>query len=168
MVLLNDFKGQLAIEYIFWLGLSFILILSMVNMAMDSDELNMAITAARSGAIEGANMNSFAVFPEKSFSEYENHKERINFPSSIRILKIDAINCGFNSSYQKTKIQLIAHVSAPGISKKTYKDCLGSRINYYMRRSISKVFETENITNSLYNPAFSPKYVFTTADVRWV
>ncbi|MBU4535616.1 MAG: hypothetical protein KKF16_07310 [Euryarchaeota archaeon] len=167
-MLLNDFKGQLAIEYIFWLGLSFIVILSMVNMAMDSDELNMAITAARSGAIEGANMNSFAVFPEKSFSEYENHKERINFPSSIRILKIDAINCGFNNSYQKTKIQLIAHVSAPGIIQKTYKDSLGSRINYYMRRSISKVFRTENITNSFHNPAFSPKYVFTTADVRWV
>lgn len=168
MILSNDFKGQLAIEYIFWLGISFILILNMVNMATDSDELNRAITAARSGAIEGANMNSFAVFPEKSFDEYESNKERINFPSSIRILRIDAINCGFNGSYQKTKIQLIAYVSAPGISQKTYKDSLGSRINYYMRRSISKSFGTENITNSLYNPAFSPKYVFTTADVRWV
>jgi hypothetical protein len=48
------------------------------------------------------------------------------------------------------------------------RECIGDRINYYVRRSICKSFKTENLTNIYYNPAFSDNYFITTYDVGWV
>jgi hypothetical protein len=45
---------------------------------------------------------------------------------------------------------------------------MGDRINFNARKSIAQSFKTEKLTNALYNPVFSPKYVFTTADVKWI
>lgn len=45
---------------------------------------------------------------------------------------------------------------------------LGDRINFYARKSVAESFSTSNQTNKLYNPVFSSRYVFTTADVKWI
>ncbi len=164
----RDSKGQITIEFILWVGMILVIIVYSSSMVDDAHELNIAMAAARSGAVQGSNMNSFAIYPERAFLEYESSKERLNFPSSIKILRIETINYGFNSTYNRTRIQLRTHVYAPGITQKTYRDSLGSRINYYIRRSITHTFQTQNLTNNLYNPAFSSKYVFTTANVIWI
>lgn len=63
-------------------------------------------------------------------------------------------------------MQLKIHASTPSIDPDD-RGCVGDRINFYARKSISDVFNTQNLTNSLFNPAFSDRYVFTTADVVW-
>ena len=47
-------------------------------------------------------------------------------------------------------------------------DLIGDRINYNLRKSIALSFNSTKSTNKLYNPVFSPHYVFTTANVGWV
>lgn len=168
MNLFSDLKGQISMEYVLGIGLVLVIILNIAGMVNNSNELNLATSAARNGAMEGICRNNLALYPVDAFSEYDANKERLNFPSSIQIVGIETINQGFNHSYGKTKIQIRVYISAPGFTNKTYKNSLGSRINYHVRRSISKVFATENISNNLYNPAFSHNYVFTTAEVRWI
>ena len=68
----------------------------------------------------------------------------------------------------KTRIQLKVYASCPNIQTLEEKESIGDRINYNMRKSIVKSFKNENITNKLYNPAFSDSYSFTTANVEWV
>ena len=71
-------------------------------------------------------------------------------------------------SLNKTRIQLKVYASSPNIQTKEEKESLGERINYNMRKSIVDSFKSENISNKLYNPAFSDSYSFTTANVEWV
>ena len=54
-----------------------------------------------------------------------------------------------------------------GYTKKEL-DLIGDRINYNLRKSIALSFNSTKSTNKLYNPVFSPHYVFTTANVGWV
>ncbi|MDP3066635.1 MAG: hypothetical protein Q8N08_07850 [Methanobacteriaceae archaeon] len=44
---------------------------------------------------------------------------------------------------------------------------MGERINYYVRKGISETFQTEYLSNLAFNPVFSSKYYYTTADVAW-
>ena len=149
-------------------GMAFIITLMISSFIINEQELNTALGAARTGATDGKMINSFSIFPVETFNSYEREKPDLLSPSSVKIIKIEAINQGYNENYGKTKIQLRAFVSCQTVSKKEYRDSLGDRINFHMRKSITQCFLTENLTNGIYNPAFSPKYVFTTADVKWV
>jgi len=163
-----DLKGQISIEFMFLVGFAVTITLLVFSYALDANELNIAMTAARSGALEGTNINSFAVYSEITFKEYEIEKPRLLYTSNIKIVKIDYKNQGFSNVYKKTKIMLIIYASTPMLSSYADKNSLGDRINYNARKSITDSFKTHNLTNALYNPAFSNNYVFTTADVKWV
>lgn len=162
-----DARGQLPIEFLLLVGLSIVILFPLAISITDSAELNQAMSSARSGALEGAISNGFAVYPDESFKNYESGHQRLLNPSGVKIIKIDYIKEDFNPVYQKTHIQLKIHASAPSVKDKTDRNCLGDRINFYARKKISETFQTENLTNSLFNPAFSNKYEFTTADVCW-
>ncbi len=163
-----DSQGNIAIEYMLIVGMAFIISLMVLNFINTEQELNSALGAARSGAFEGINMDNFAIYPKEAFNSYETEKPTLISPLSIKIVKIEAIEQGYNNNYGKTKIQLKVFVSCPKALNNDEKDSLGDRINYNVRKSISMCFKTENLTNSIYNPAFSPKYIFTTADAKWI
>jgi uncharacterized protein (UPF0333 family) len=164
----NNEKGQLSLEYIFVMGFIFVISVTLVVYAADADELATAMAAARSGAIEGANMDCFAVYPEETFENNTYKHPRLTSPSNVKIVKVDYINQGYNSTYKKTKIQLRIWASAPSVEDGGDRNCLGDRINYHARKSICESFETQNLTSASYNPVFTRKYVFTTGDVKWV
>ncbi len=164
----NDRKGQLSIEYILVVGFVFVISVTVVVYAADAGELDTAMAAARSGAIEGANIDCFAVYPEKTFENNTDKHPRLISPSNVKIVKVDYINQGYNSTYKKTKIQLRILASAPSVEEAGDRNCLGDRINYYARENICKSFGTQNMTGLGCNPAYSKKYVFTTGDVKWV
>jgi hypothetical protein len=167
MFLFNDIKAQMTIEFILLVGFFIILIIPLAMHIIDSSELNQAMASARTGALEGAISDGLAVYPDDAYKDYSTEHMRLLSPSTVKITKIDYVNQGFNPTYQKTKIQLRIHVSSPNIVEKTDKNCLGDRINFYVRKKICQSFDTQNLTNSVFNPAFSNKYVFTTADVYW-
>jgi len=165
--ILLDKKGQLPIEFLLVVGFSVLVLMPMALSLSNAGELNQAMSAARAGALQGATSDSLAIYPEDTFRAYQREHQRLLNPSGVKIVKITYLNQGFNQSYQKTKIQLKIYASAPSVPDKTDRNCLGDRINFQARKKITESFNTENLTNSMYNPAFSQKYMFTTANVQW-
>ncbi|BAW31153.1 MAG TPA: hypothetical protein PLO64_05520 [Methanothermobacter sp.] len=161
-------RGQITGEYLLILGFIIPTILLLSYSISDNLELEMAIAAAKDGAIRGADTNELAIYPKDAYQEYENRKEVLLQPSSIQIIKLETVNEGYNETYGKYKIRLIVYAHLEREIPDDCKDSLGDRINYNIRRNICITFKTENITNDFYNPAFSYNYMFTTSDVRWI
>ncbi len=162
-----DIFGQITIEFLLIIGFSLIMILGTVSYIGNEIELIETMSTARSGAIEGANIDSFAIYPEDSFYNSIEKHPRILSPNQVKIIKIDYKNFGFNKYYNKTKIQIHITATAPTVNLED-KNPLGDRINFYTRKRICESFATSSQTNKEFNPAYSNKYVFTTAEVKWI
>ncbi len=167
MLVVDDVRGQYTIEFLIVVGVSLAIIIPLIISLADVNELNQAMTASRTGALEGALSDGLAIYPGDSFEHYETEHIRLLNPSSVKITKISYKNQGLSNAYNKTKIQLRIYASSPHIKDPKDRNCMGDRINYYARKKICESFQTENLTNSFYNPAFTDNYVFTTAEVRW-
>ena len=141
----------------------------LANVALDTNELNVAMTSARNGAFEGVSSNGLAIYPKESYDNYSKDpkKQSLMRMKNIKIVKITQSIKG-KDNFNRTRIQLKIYASSPDIKTKEEKESAGDRINYNLRKSIANSFKTENITNKLFNPAFSNKYSFTTANVIWV
>ena len=164
----NEYKGQTSIEFILLIGISFVLVLSLATFLNNENELNIAMASARNGAIEGANIDGVAIYPKNSFDDYILNNQILTYPNSIKIIKIEKINNGYHEVYNRTRIQLRIFASSPDLKRTTDKNSAGDRINYHARKSIANSFNTEHLSNNLYNPSFSKNYVYTTANVQWV
>ncbi len=162
-----DVDGQISAEFIMLTGFLLLATFSVALFIAHESELTQAMSAARSGASEGVIADTQAIYPDITFSNYSIERPNLINPSDIKIIKIDYLDQGYNPLYNRTKIQLRIYASGPPLNKNDL-NCLGDRINYHVRRSICEVFNTQNLTNSLYNPAFSDNYVFTTGDVQWI
>ena len=164
-----DNKGQITVELILILSFILIIIISITSIAGSANELNMAMLAAEQGALNGASGNGLAIFPQEAYKNYSSNidKQGILNPKNIHIINIKKTEKG-KDALNKTRIQLKVYASCPNIPTREEKESIGDRINYNMRKSIVKSFKNENITNKLYNPAFSDSYSFTTANVEWV
>ena len=164
-----DNKGQITVELILILSFILIIIISITSIAGSANELNMAMLAAEHGALNGASGNGLAIFPQEAYKNYSSNidKQGILNPKNIHIINIKKTEKG-KDALNKTRIQLKVYASCPNIPTREEKESIGDRINYNMRKSIVKSFKSENISNKLYNPAFSDSYSFTTANVEWV
>lgn len=162
-----DLEGQISAEFIMLAGFMLVVSCSVALSIGNESELTHAMAAARSGAAVGVIADSVAVYPDEAYADYTKEHKRLISPSGVKIVKIDHINQGFNPLYNRTKIQLRIYATGSNMNKSDL-NCLGDRINFHARRSICEVFNTQNLTNSFFNPAFSDKYVFTTGDVQWV
>lgn len=162
-----DNHGQISAEFLMIMGFVVVVSCSVIISAAEDSELTHVMAAARSGASQGAVADSLGVYSDDAFSGYLNDKSRLISPSSVKIVKVEYINRGFNRTYNRTLIQLRIYATSSRISASDQYN-LGERINYDARRSICKVFGTENMTNFYYDPAFSYKYVFKTLPVVWV
>lgn len=163
-----EIKGQISIELIMIIGFILLIILVIGSFVGTDNELNQAMSAARSGAIEGANTDSFAIYPEEAFKNYTVEHNRLLSTSSVKIIRINYTNQGFKDEYNKTKIQLQISASAPSVTDISDRNALGDRVNFYARKSICESFSTSEQTNEMFNPSFSNRYVFTTTDVTWI
>ena len=164
-----DNKGQITVELILILSFILIIIISITSIAGSANELNMAMLAAEQGTLNGASGNGLAIFPQEAYKNYSSNidKQGILNPKNIHIINIKKTEKG-KDALNKTRIQLKVYASCPNIPTREEKESIGDRINYNMRKSIVKSFKSENISNKLYNPAFSDSYSFTTANVEWV
>ncbi len=163
-----DLKGQISIEFVLIVAFALIIVFSVAPILGNDVELTQTMGAARNGAINGANVNSFAIYPDETFDIYSKENPRLLYPASVKIIEIDYKDYGFNATYNKTHIQLKITASSPSIKNLEDKNSMGDRINFYARKSICESSGTSNLTNKLFNPAITSRYVITTADVRWI
>ncbi|MEG3224270.1 MAG: hypothetical protein BME94_01780 [Methanobacteriales archaeon Met13] len=162
-----DSRGWISLEYVMMVAVIFIVVFMVASFIGESQEVSLAMAAARSGATLGVNLNSMAIYPDQAFSKYYTKNQRLLLPSRVKIVKIEYKKQGFSSVYQKTKIQIRVHARDPSLKNRDDRNCMGDRINYYVRKDISETFQTEYLSNLAFNPAFSSKYYYTTADVAW-
>ena len=164
-----DKKGQITVELLLLISFTLITAIILANVVLDTNELNVAMTSARNGAFEGVSSNGLAIYPKESYDNYSKDpkKQSLMRMKNIKIVKITQSIKG-KDNFNRTRIQLKIYASSPDVKTKEEKESVGDRINYNVRKSIANSFKTENITNKLFNPAFSNKYSFTTANVVWV
>jgi hypothetical protein len=163
-----DFHGQYVLEYILILGFSILVSLSSLSLVYDINELNTIMASARSGVLLGSEMDGLAIYPPDTFNNYIEKHPRLKSGSKIIFIKIIYEKDGYDPVYKKKKIKLKIYASTRSVYNADDRECMGDRINYYVRRSICKSFNTENLTNIYYNPAFSDNYFITTYNVVWV
>lgn len=164
-----DRKGQITVELLLLISFALITTILLANLIMDSNELNIAMASARNGAIEGTSSSGLAIYPKESYDNYSKDpkKQSLMRMKNIKIIKISPSIKG-QDNFNRTRIQLKVYASSPNVKTKEERESVGDRINFNIRKSITNSFRTENITNRLFNPAFSNKYSFTTANVVWV
>lgn len=161
-------NGQISGEYLLLSGvLIIVLILSFVFIAGE-DELNRAMAASRNGVIEGIATSSSASYPTDTYYDYSDSKTNLLNPYSVELVNISYTELGWDNNYDKKKIRFEVYAKASKNFNKKELDSIGDRINFNLRKSIAITFNTTSSTNSLYNPVFSPHYVYTTANVKWV
>jgi hypothetical protein len=163
-----DFSGQYVLEYVLILGFSILVSTSSLTMVYDMNELNTIMASARCGVLLGSEMDSTAIYPTETYDNYIDKHPILKTGSKVTFIRIYYEKDGYDPVYKKKKIKLRIYASVKSLYNQDDRTCIGDRINYYVRRSICRSFNTENLTNSYYNPAFSDNYFITTYDVGWV
>lgn len=165
---MTDNKGQISGEYLLLVGILVITVMLSVVFIADENELNAAMSAARSGVIEGVGTSSVAIYPTDSYDVYPDLKGNLMYPYSVEIINVSYSELGMDDVYGKKKIQFQVYVKSSNEYTAGELDSMGERINYNLRKSLAISFNSTTSTNKLYNPVFSPHYVYTTANVKWV
>lgn len=163
-----DNRGQISAELLFLTGvLILIIMLSLVFIAQEQ-ELTLAMTSARNGANEGVATSSSAVYPEDTYRDYSISKNELLTPYSVDIINVSYNDLGYDSNYDKKRIQFKVYAKTTDRFSNDELVSIGDRINYNLRKSVALSFNSTSSTNKLYNPVFSPHYVYTTANVKWL
>lgn len=163
-----DNKAQTSAEFLLIFGSLILIIMASIGFIASENELTMAMVAARNGVNEGTASAASSIFAANTYNEYSNENYLILIPSSVEIINISYVDLGYDSAYDKHRIQFKVYAHSSKDLNKKELDSIGDRINYNLRKSIALTFESTKSTNKLYNPVFSPHHVFTTANVKWV
>lgn len=165
---MKDSRAQISAELLFLFGVLVLVFMISVIFIANQNELNTAMAAARSGAIEGIALTSSGIYPIDSYREYSNSDMNILNPYCVELVNVSYLEMGMDNNYNKKRIQFKVYAKS---SKEFNSDelvSIGDRINYNLRKSVAISFNSTDATNKLYNPVFSQHYVFTTANVKWV
>ena len=165
---MKDNKAQISAEFIFLTGILIMILMLSVGFMAGQNELNMAMSAARSGVDGGIAESSTAIYPSDTYKDYDGSKSGLLYPYSVDVVNISYREMGMDNNYGKKKIQFKVYATASKQYSKSELDSIGDRINYNLRKSLAICFNSTSSTNKLYNPVFSPHYVFTTANIKWV
>lgn len=161
-------RGQISAEYLLVTGVLILIIMISAVLIYNQQELNIAMAAAKSGVNDGIVQSSSGIYPKQTYSDYSKSKSSLLLPYSVEVVNISYSQIGSDDRYDKKKIQFKVYAKPSKDLSKKQLDSIGDRINYNLRKSIAVSFNSTSATNKLYNPVFSPHYVFTTANVKWV
>lgn len=158
----------MSAELLFLFGTLIIVAMISIVFIAGENELNMAMAAARNGAIEGVGTSSMGIYPEDTYRDYSKTKTSLMYPYSVDIVNVSYSQLGYDNNYDKNRIQFKVYAKTSDRFSHDELVSIGDRINYNLRKSIALSFNSTKATNKLYNPVFSPHYVYTTANVKWV
>lgn len=98
-----DNKGQISAEFLFLFGVLILVVMLSIVFVSHESELNIAMAAARSGAIEGASSSSAAIYPADTFRDYSYSKTGLLHPYSVDIINVSYNELGHDINYDKKK-----------------------------------------------------------------
>ena len=161
-------RGQISGEFLLLSGVLILVLMISAVFIFSEQELNIAMSAARKGIDEGLISTSSAIYAKQSYDDYSQSKSNLMIPYSVEIVNVSYSEIGWDNNYDKEKIQFKVYAKCSRDFSKKELDSIGDRINYNLRKALAVSFNSTSSTNKLYNPVFSPHYVFTTANVKWV
>ena len=163
-----DDARQISAEFLFLFGVLILIVTLSIVFFFFYQELNIAMAAARNGVNEGIATSSGAIYPEDTFRDYSASKTSLLYPYSVKIINVSYSELGHDINYDKKRIQFKVYAKTSERFSSSELVSIGDRINYNLRKSIAVSFNSTSSTNKLYNPVFSPHYVYTTANVKWI
>ena len=163
-----DNRAQISAELLFLTGVLILIVMLSVVFIAQEQELSQAMASARNGVNEGLATSSSAVYPEDTYRDYSMSKTSLLYPYSVEIVNISYEDMGYDTNFEKKWIRFKVYAKTSDRFNNDELVSIGDRINYNLRKSIAITFNSTPSTNRLYNPVFSPHYVYTTANVKWV
>ena len=163
-----DNKGQISMEFLFLVLIVLIIIFTTANYVYHENELNIALDSAKSGALEGALVDSVSVYTINEYSQISSNKQLLH-PKNIKIINISYTYVGNYSSLIKPAIGIQVTATSNQRLSDAEKNKLSQKINTRVRRSIVYTFHNEDSTDvGNYYQCYSDNYAYFIYDVIWV
>ncbi len=153
-------KGQITVEYILIVGIIIILFATISHISIIESEKNTILESAQIGTQIGLDKNAYAMYYNDTFNDYMINYPRLTFPLEIKVINVTLLDNGNVQS-----IQVVLHSNAYLTSNQ--KEIISSRINYYIRKTISETFNQEN-NDLYYENCKSNNFKIETKKVKWV
>ncbi len=153
-------KGQITAEYILLLVVIFIVLISTSNIIQQESEKNIILTSAQIGAQIGVDKNGYAMYYNDTFNNYQN-----NYPKLLKTTEIKVIKINMYEQDKDIILEVVLHSNSYLTNNEKY--IVGSRVNYYVRKTISETFDLIS-TDTYYNQIYTENYKIETKIVKWV
>ena len=153
-------KGQITAEYILLLVVIFIVLISTSNIIQQESEKNIILTSAQIGAQIGVDKNGYAMYYNDTFNNYQN-----NYPKLLKTTEIKVIKINMYEQDKDIILEVVLHSNSYLTNNEKY--IVGSRVNYYVRKTISETFDLIS-TDTYYNQIHTENYKIETKIVKWV
>lgn len=153
-------EGQISVEYILVCTIIILLLISTANIVLLESEKNVMMDAAQRGALVGIDKNAYAMYYNDTFNNYQE-----NYPKLLNPNNIELINITIENSDNFIKLQVYLHSNDYLTSSEKY--IIGSRVNYYIRKSISETLNLKNDDLYYENIEIRNKLI-ETKTIKWV
>lgn len=153
-------KGQILVEYMLLASILIIILIFTTNTILEETEKNTIITSAQIGAQIGVDKNAYAMYYNDTFNNYQENYPKLTHPTEIKVITI-------NMTETNNQLEIQASLHSNTRLNSNEKNIIGSRVNYYIRKTISEATGTKN--NDLYYENIqTKKYKINTKIVKWV
>jgi len=153
-------KGQIIVEYILIVVVIFLIIIPMTHVFLIESEKNIIIESAQIGAQIGIDKNAYAMYYNDTFNNYMDNYPRLLYPTEIKVINISIIE-------NENNITLQVFLHSNDYLTNNQKEIVGSRVNYYIRKTISETFDQKD-TDLYYENCQSNNFKIETKKVKWI
>lgn len=153
-------KGQISVEYMLLLSIIIVILVITANTILEENSKNTILTSAQIGAQIGVDKNAYAMYYNDTFNNYQSNYPKLINPTEIKVIMIN-----MSETNNELELQVVLHSNTYLNSNE--KNAVGSRVNYYVRKSISETFGIQN-HDLYYENIKINKYEINTKTVKWV
>ena len=153
-------KGQIVAEYILVIGIIIVILITMSQILIEESEKNTILESAQIGAQIGIDKNAYAMYYNDTFNNYMLNYPKLLYPTEIRVINISIMDNNSN-------IILQAFLHSDNYLTNNQKEIVGSRVNYYIRKTISETFNQKN-SELYYENCQTNNYKIETKKVKWI
>lgn len=153
-------EGQITAEYILMIVVIILISVMMTQVLLTESEKNIVLESAQTGAQIGVDKNAYAMYYNDTFNNY-----MINYPKLLYPTEIKVINISIMENNNIISLQVCLHSN--NYLTNNQKEIVGSRVNYYVRKTISETFNQQD-TDLYYENCQSNNYKIETKKVKWV
>ncbi|WP_292474632.1 hypothetical protein [Methanosphaera sp.] len=153
-------KGQIVAEYILVIGIIIVILITMSQILIEESEKNTILESAQIGAQIGIDKNAYAMYYNDTFNNY-----MLNYPKLLYPTEISVINISMMNNNRSIILQVFLH--SDNYLTNNQKEIVGSRVNYYIRKTISETFNQKN-SDLYYENCQTNNYKIETKKVKWI